>query len=156
MHFIVPECSADSVVGSTCKLPISKVRPTQFTIGQVEVDCKVQYFQSLSADELENELVKDPTPMYVGPNSLNDDGVVFYITDGHHLARTMFEANFSFMQQDEKYLYATVEGNWRGLKKRSYFLQALVASGLTWLYDEEGNQPMVLTINLLGSLSLVF
>ncbi len=39
-------------------------------------------------------------------------------------------------------MYATIEGNLVGLKKRSLFLQSMVAMGKIWLYDELGNQPI--------------
>lgn len=69
------------------KAPIDHLRPTQLTIGQIEVEEKRKNLSALSAKDKEKFLEAHPMPVVVGPEKQ------LYITDHHHLARAALEAN---------------------------------------------------------------
>lgn len=83
-----------------CALKLGLVRPTQFTYGALEVDCKVNYVESLGGKDLDKYIYKNPAPTWIGP-SLDGNEFHFYITDGHHLARTIYDANTGDDQADK-------------------------------------------------------
>jgi hypothetical protein len=68
---------------------IAQLRPTQLTIGKIEVEEKKQKLAGMRPKEQEKFLQDHPMPAVIGPDK------ALYITDHHHLARAALEANVS-------------------------------------------------------------
>ena len=66
--------------------PIHKLRPTQLTVGMIEVRDKQKHLESLKAGDQKDFMRAHPIPAVLGPEGL------LYITDHHHLGRAAFEA----------------------------------------------------------------
>ncbi len=69
--------------GDTCKTTIAGLHPTQFNIGQREVDQRAAKFSDMSDKKLQKYIDQNPAPVAIGP------GGEFYMTDHHHLARAL-------------------------------------------------------------------
>jgi hypothetical protein len=67
---------------------VHKLRPTQITVGMIEVQDKRAKLESLKKHERRDFLSAHPIPAVWGP----DDKL--YITDHHHLGRAVCEAGF--------------------------------------------------------------
>lgn len=93
-----------------------------------EVACKVGRIESMSSKELDQYLLDHIAPIIIGPDA-------FYITDRHHLARAMVDAD---IENDEKYMYGQIIYNWRDYPSMEAFWQEMVIAGEVWLYDEKG------------------
>jgi len=65
---------------------IKELRPTQLTVGMLEVEVKRKRIAALSAEAREAYLEAHPMPAVLGPKG------AIYITDHHHLARAALEA----------------------------------------------------------------
>jgi len=65
---------------------IKELRPTQLTVGMLEVEVKRKRIAALSAEAREEYVEAHPMPAVLGP-----EGAI-YITDHHHLARAALEA----------------------------------------------------------------
>ena len=66
--------------------PIQKLRPTQMTVGMIEVNDKKKHLRSLKANEQRDYMRAHPIPAVVGAKGL------LFITDHHHLCRAALEA----------------------------------------------------------------
>jgi hypothetical protein len=73
-------CTASTVVNDTCTLHPLEVRPTQFTLGQTEVECRAAHISRLSDQQLCAYLRERPVPLVRGPQG------DFFLVDRHHLA----------------------------------------------------------------------
>lgn len=73
-------CTLTTSVNETCTLHPLNIRPTQFTLGMAEVDCRASYISKLSAEALYQYLNTRPVPLVRGP------GGIFYQVDRHHLS----------------------------------------------------------------------
>jgi hypothetical protein len=80
------------------EVAIHKLRPTQITVGMIEVHDKRAKLESLKKHEQRDFMAAHPIPAVWGP-----DGKL-YITDHHHLGRAACEANvdsgFFFIEGD--------------------------------------------------------
>src|SRR4051812_4342433 len=87
----------------------------------------------MSKSEVEDYLKSDKRRIVIliGPNG-------YYLLDGHHLSRSLLEAN---IWNDVKDLYCEVVENWSNLSEED-FLYKMVSSNYVWLYDEKGSQPV--------------
>lgn len=65
---------------------IHQLRPTQLTVGMIEVRAKQKHLASLKDDEQRDFMLAHPIPAVVGPGGL------LFITDHHHLGRAALEA----------------------------------------------------------------
>jgi hypothetical protein len=85
---------------------IKSLRPTQLTVGILEVEVKRKRLEALSSKDQDEFLASHPMPVVIGP------GNKLYITDHHHLARAAFDAgvasaccevdaDFSKLEQDK-------------------------------------------------------
>jgi hypothetical protein len=125
-----PTCDETVAVGDLCSMDVTDVIPTQGLIGLEEVQCKVWRYQNYSASSLASYLVKNPLPGYWGPEGI-------YITDGHHQARALYQADVQ-----AKVLLIQVAGNFGSDISVSDMLNELTTQSLMWLYDDKGNAPM--------------
>jgi len=71
------------------RAPLDSLRPTQLTVGMIEVDAKRKRLASLSAGARQEFLEAHPIPAVIGPKER------LYITDHHHLARAALEARLT-------------------------------------------------------------
>jgi hypothetical protein len=67
-----------------CK--IERLRPTQITVGMIEVEDKREHLRKLGHDEIKDFLRDHPIPAVFGPDEK------LYLTDHHHLGRALSEA----------------------------------------------------------------
>jgi hypothetical protein len=109
------------------KRRILELRPTQFAVGMKEVDRRIGKFQALSEKKLDAYLRRHPVPVVVGP------GRIDYLVDGHHHARSCWEAGhrdiFVDIQADKSEM---LEQPFWAFMRRSHWAH---------LYDEFGGGP---------------
>lgn len=67
------------------RAPLEDLRPTQLTVGMLEVHEKKKHLAALAPKDLEDFLQAHPMPTVIGPHG------ALYITDHHHLARAALE-----------------------------------------------------------------
>jgi len=77
-------CRPDSAPGEDCKAKISRIRPTQFGLGYVDVAAKRKDLKGSKKKQWQL-LKKNPAQLVVGP------GGEFYLIDRHHLTRAAWE-----------------------------------------------------------------
>jgi len=65
---------------------VSRLHPTQITVGMIEVHDKQRHLEHLGHQERRHYLADHPIPAVFGP------GGTLHITDHHHLARALWEA----------------------------------------------------------------
>src|SRR3974390_2934691 len=75
--------------GSFCRVPIEKLRPTQFAVGYWEVDRRATSIAHKSRTELDSYLKQHLALLVIGP------GGEPYLVDGHHLCMAMLKAGKS-------------------------------------------------------------
>lgn len=103
------------------------IRPTQFTLGMIEVQEKVEKMQKMDSKQREKYLEDRPVPCIRGPNN------VLYSIDRHHLTRACWEMGikeiFVFLVADLSHL--ETEEFWEVMKKAKW----------VFLMDQFGNGP---------------
>jgi len=129
----VDDCTMNSKKGEICTLHVDDLIPSQFGIGQSEVDCKVSLLNSLSKSKMEKYL-EDPS--HYSQIIIAPDG--YRLIDGHHLARALSDCDHS---SSSKITYCYVVNNWSS-NDNSKFFQTLVDQNLIWLFDEKGYAPI--------------
>jgi hypothetical protein len=115
--------------GTGCKVNISELHPTQFTVGYWEIDLRVKYIAGKDAKKIKNELETHIGKIVVGPNGEP------YIIDRHHLACIMSITGQS------PFIYATVEANFGNMTPDSFWNE-MIARKWTFLYDNKGKGPL--------------
>jgi len=103
--------SGGSPGGGVAKLhevEIHRLRPTQITVGMIEVEDKRAMLESLKKHEQRDFLAAHPIPAVWGP-----DGKL-YITDHHHLGRAASEAGVDtgFFWVEEDYSHLPIAEFW--------------------------------------------
>ena len=83
-------CEGNSKKGDLCICSLSELHPTQASVGMTEVRIRreklKQEIESSSGDFLSHLAKQNRVePVVIGP------GNVFYLTDGHHLARALYD-----------------------------------------------------------------
>jgi hypothetical protein len=82
-------CDAQSTKGEVCLCKLSDLHPTQASVGMAEVRIKAEKLKDEIQRRSESGFLKyllrhnKEEPVIIGP------GGIFYITDHHHLARTL-------------------------------------------------------------------
>jgi hypothetical protein len=76
-------------------VPILSLRPTQMTVGMIEVDDKRKRWAKAKASKKDKDLVKHMVPVVLGPDKRH------YVVDHHHMARALHDAG-------EKEIFITV------------------------------------------------
>jgi hypothetical protein len=112
------------------RAPIKVLRPTQLTIGLLEVEVKRKRLESLSPDDRETFLEAHPMPVVIGPKGK------LYITDHHHLARAALDARVkaACFQIEADYSSLRPDKFWRAMNKRSW-VHPLDQNGVRHRYD---------------------
>jgi hypothetical protein len=95
-----------------CK--VEHLRPTQITVGMIEVEDKLEHIRKLSEKQVKDFLHERPIPAVFGPEGK------LYLTDHHHLGRALadagiehgfflVEADFSLLAHDR--FWTTMHAN---------------------------------------------
>lgn len=123
----LPKCDSTVKVTDVCSISLNHVHPSQFTVGQLEVDEKSKKIEEMSSKTRDAYLAKHPARIVVAP------GDEIFIVDKHHLAKALFELHYEKMD-------AIVTENLSQDDETS-FEKDMLKNHWTWLEDENGN-PM--------------
>ena len=132
-------CHSDDPADTHCTLRVEKLRPTQFAVGSVAVNCKADKISGKSKKKLEKYL-EDPArevPAVVGP-----DGN-FYITDHHHLSTAIYRAKSKDWDDNDKVLHVHVIDNYTGRNiSPDDFWSEMQERHRSYNYDNKGTPDM--------------
>jgi hypothetical protein len=94
------------------EVKLHKLRPTQMTVGLIEVHDKKARLEKLSHHEQQDFLKEHPIPAVWGPEEK------LYITDHHHLGRAVHDAGIdtAFFLIEEDFSNHSVEKFWDKMK----------------------------------------
>ena len=101
---------------------ISKLHPTQFCVGQLEINEKVKKYSQMSHNELMGLMKDKSVPLVLGPNKIS------YMIDRHHNVS-------AFLQVGMNEVYAHYIADLSFLSQDK-FEQVMKICNWTWLYDE--------------------
>jgi hypothetical protein len=107
------------------KMNIDRLRPTQASVGMLEVARKVRKINKMNSLELEGFLLINPVPVVKG-----FDGEYFLI-DRHHLSRAFLEAGYHYV-----YVYQVADLN--DSENTEAFWREMEKTGFVYLKDEFG------------------
>jgi hypothetical protein len=95
---------------------VKDLRPTQLTVGMLEVEVKRKRLAGMSAAVRESFLEAHPMPAVLGP------GGELYITDHHHLARAAFDLKIdqACFEVDEDFSSMSQDKFWAEMDKQSW------------------------------------
>jgi hypothetical protein len=110
--------------------PIKALRPTQLTVGLLEVEVKRRRLEALDRDAREAFLEAHPMPVVIGPAGK------LYITDHHHLARAAFDARIeeACFRIAADYSSLQPEKFWRTMNKQ-FWVHPLDQNGVRHRYE---------------------
>lgn len=117
-----PPCAENPPAGLLCECQVASLRPTQASVGYLEVKRKQGKLGSMKKKKLEKYLLKHPEPVIVGP------GNKFFITDHHHLARALLDEGISST-------YCQITDNLSKLAEASFWAE-LKKKKMVYLFDE--------------------
>lgn len=95
--------------GALCEVKVAVLHPTQFCLGQREVQLRARKISELRAKKLDAYLAAHVVPIVIGP-----DGVP-YILDNHHFACAIKEAGV------RETVHAKVKENWADVKGEEFW-----------------------------------
>jgi|SaaInlStandDraft_2_1057019.scaffolds.fasta_scaffold37897_2 hypothetical protein len=99
------ECKTAIDFSKKCTLTLNEVHPTQFVVGMVSINLKkIKLAEKFKERTLKKYLKKKWAPSVIGP-----DGY-YYITDRHHLTRSIYEAKIPLKN---KIIYTKVSADLR-------------------------------------------
>lgn len=127
--FALPTCNINMAEGTTCEVRVTDLKPTQFSVGMIEVQERARKISHMDDSERHDYLEDHVTPLVIGL-----DG--FYPTDRHHLARALLIA-----RGERSKLVAEIQRNWSD-KSTTAFWQAMVENNFVYLYNEQGVGPL--------------
>lgn len=133
------KCTPKTSVGSQCSLPASDLRPTQFAVGSVAVDCKAHSLEKKSRKKLKKYLARPDKaiPVVVGPEG------DFYMADHHHLATALYRADSDDWDNDSKLLHIDIIENLHGqAMSRAEFWGRMQSAHRSYNYDNKGTPNM--------------
>jgi hypothetical protein len=100
-------------------IELSRLRPTQFTVGMLEVKHKRKRLRELEKrpGELVNFILEMPVRVVLGPANKA------YVIDRHHLALALLKEDFQSapMQVEADYSRMPIGSFWKVMKKRHFF-----------------------------------
>lgn len=142
----VAACPDDLQVapGTLCRLEVAKVRPTQYAVGSLAVDCNTLDFLDKVKDgeKWDQELRGHVVPAVIGPRVEDGNKPAAYITDRHHFSTGLFRATHSqdWPKKGDQQLYLCIMGRYDGHDMEG-FIQALRHNQqpkLLWDRDQYG------------------
>lgn len=142
----VPMCPSDPQdveLGQLCRLPPSKLSPTQGAVGMLAVSCKARSLEEKEADDkwkLRRYLMARPVPVVLASEGR------LYLTDHHHLATGLLQSD---IEEDDKNLYLCPMSN-RISDPSSVFWPYMINNNFTWLHNRFGREipPNELPVDL--------
>ena len=134
----LPDCQDMVALGSVCLMEVKDLRPTQFSVGSVAVECKKKKIEKkYEKGKLEKYLADESrhVPAAVGP-----DGN-FYITDHHHLSTAVYRAKEGDWRGKNQKLYVTILENFHetGISMEEFW-SIMVMRKNVWPHDEKGKE----------------
>lgn len=95
---------------------IAKLRPTQITVGMIEVEDKRRRLEAMGHHERKDFLEARPIPAVFGP-----DGKL-YITDHHHLARALSDGGYDsgYFLIEANFSQLAPEAFWKSMCERRW------------------------------------
>ena len=116
-------CDAQSMKGDLCLCELSKLHPTQASVGMTEVWIKAEKLRDELHRRGERKFFKyllkhdKEEPVIIGPRG------VFYITDHHHLARALYDIGelHTYCIIIDNLSGESVDDFWRGMSSRFTF-----------------------------------
>lgn len=118
---------APSFAAQATEVRVLEIRPTQFAVGMVEVQSRMDKMQGMSRGELKDYLADRPIPVIAGP------GGQLYMVDHHHLARAAWEAGVHKVTVEQKADYSHLS--------RDKFWEKMNQESLVYPYDQFGGGP---------------
>eukprot|EP00124_Ichthyophonus_hoferi_P003068 Ihof_evm3s244 gene=Ihof_evmTU3s244 len=120
------------MVGELCLLRPAQAHPTQSSIGKVLARCITRQLEKGSRKYIRKYVRALQVPTVVGP-----DGT-FYITDNHHLAYALFEAQFEFSDQmKSRVMYSCIDSDYSDMSVNA-FHSIMEARHSIYLKNEKG------------------
>lgn len=95
---------------------VAKLRPTQITVGMIEVHDKRKRLEAMGHRERREFLQARPIPATLGP-----DGKL-YLTDHHHLARALCDGGYDvgYFLVEANLSHLDVEAFWQAMRERRW------------------------------------
>jgi hypothetical protein len=123
-------CEGNSKPGDVCICALSELHPTQASVGMTEVRIRREKLKQEiegSSEDFPSHLRKQNRiePIVIGP------GNVFYITDGHHLVRALYDLG-------QKTVYCKVIDNVSTLQPEKFW-KYMKDNNEVYLKDNQGN-----------------
>lgn len=108
LQLLADTCTGADPSGTQCTLHVDRLRPTQFSVGQIAVDCKVAVLEEKSKKKLKKYLAKSKRriPVVIGP----DNG--FYLADHHHLSAALYKSSSPKWGNEDKILHINILDNY--------------------------------------------
>jgi hypothetical protein len=109
---------------------VTQLSPTQSCVGLLHVSCIMNKLESYEGDKhgYERHLMKTPVPVTLAPTG------ELYLTDRHHHARAVQDANLPFHHPEKhRHVYVCVTGDLRATAPGAPFWAAMNASSSVWL-----------------------
>jgi hypothetical protein len=120
-------CGIGAKVKDLCVCTVLELRPTQMTVGMIEVKDREGNLGSKKPSKRDAYLEKNPEPAVKGP------GGALFITDHHHLARAEAELGIGST-------YCTIQADYSSLDP-DHFWEEMKRQNWVYPYDEKGEGP---------------
>lgn len=128
-------CKSHDVKGTLCHMNVADIRPTQFAVGAVAVSCKAEKISKKSKKKLKKYLQKEKNRM---PAVIGPDGE-FYITDHHHLATALYQAQSSdWGDMDKTLTMQVIDTYFPDKVSWAEFWQIMQEKNQSYNYDNKG------------------
>jgi len=129
----LPICTLSASAGTICKIHVDSIRPTQFSIGPLEVTAETTFGQKyLGEDRFQDFLTMFYIPITIGLEN-------FYLTDKHHHVASIKRS--PKVANSDKWITAFINEN-RADDSEDEFWRYMVESNLVWLYGPKGEGPL--------------
>jgi hypothetical protein len=112
-----------------CTIPVLSLHPTQFAVGMIDVQRKVDRFKALDLQQQDKYMRKNPKPIVIGPHG------EFFIIDHHHLATALNHSGV-------KSTYGIILENWNNTRVDAFWAHI---KDKNWVYavDQNGNKKSI-------------
>ncbi len=132
---IIPPCNGYEKEDDLCRLPVTDIHPTQFSVGMTLVHCRKNTLEKKNLKKLNRYLKKKKNhiPTVIGPLKK------FYITDRHHLSRALYisETDAWLGKEQEVVIQVTRNDNQLNINSEEFWLK-MAKTRNVYPYDERG------------------
>lgn len=126
----LPSCSLNTPAKTLCALPLLRLSPTQYSIGMIAVQDKVQDFKKADAKgDYPEILYKKPVPVVIGANE-------FFMIDRHHTMRALWE----WKHLPTEHVVIEVIQNWQGRTDFFHAMETHAPQPYCYLKDPNGER----------------